>query len=373
MKSSPDHIDFLDIFRGVAVFAVFLFHCLNSSFGDNLPWDGIIRDYRYSDTLLFLLPFTYGKMAVALFFVISGFCIHLSFQKNHADGFKPFFIRRFWRIYPPYLMALLFFAFVLPVSRISYSGTGWLDFFVHVLSLQNFFETDFYAINPSFWSIAVEVQLYLLYPVLLVLIKRLGWTRALCLLALIEGSIRVITGITQTWSQPLPRWFTDMPLAYWFSWTLGAWLADAYINRQEPSLAKLPLWPWLILMIVSYQVKPLEPLTFLFAALTTFVIFSRLLSGSIKLPISSSFAVVHLRQAGLWSYSIYLLHQPFLMMIPWLKARYITGVAVHPLVTFAACLLLWPAVVLLANLFYRYVEVPSINFGKGFLKSASGK
>lgn len=369
MKPADDHIDFLDLFRGLAIFMVFLFHSLGASFGnDNLPWNGVLRDYSYSKTLLALLPLTYGKMGVALFFVISGFCIHLSFQKHQSAGFKPFFIRRFWRIFPPYLLALLLFAFLLPSSRISFDATGWLDLLAHALALQNFFDASFYSINPSFWSIAVEVQLYLLYPLLLVLVSRLGWTRTLVILAVIEGTIRAVTGIAQVTSdQPLPRWFTDSPLAYWLSWSLGAWLAEAWRHRQSMPIYRVPITLWLALTIICYQVKFLEPFTFTFASLLTFAVLARLLEQRYQPPARPHLILRHLQSIGLWSYSLYLLHQPFLLLIPWLKARWITGVAVHPLVTLSACLLLWFVLVPLGIAFYRLVEVPSIALGKKFL------
>jgi len=369
MKPAEDHIDFLDLFRGLAIFMVFLFHSLGASFDhDNLPWNGLLRDYSYSKSLLALLPLTYGKMGVALFFVISGFCIHLSFQKNLAAGFKPFFIRRFWRIFPPYLLALLLFALLLPSSRISFETTGWQDLLIHALALQNFFDASFYSINPSFWSIAVEIQLYLLYPLLLSLVSRLGWTRTLVVLAVIEGTIRAATGVAQSISdQALPRWFTDSPLAYWLSWSLGAWLAEALRHRQSMPFSRLPITLWLALTIISYQVKFLEPFTFTFASLLTFAVLARLLEQRYQLPARPHLILRHLQSIGLWSYSLYLLHQPFLLLIPWLKARWIEGVAVHPLVTFAACLLLWCVLVPLGIAFYRLVEIPSIALGKKFL------
>ena len=50
-----------------------------------------------------------------LFFVISGFCIHLPYARalaaadpeTTAPDWKRFFARRFWRLYPPYLAALV--------------------------------------------------------------------------------------------------------------------------------------------------------------------------------------------------------------------------------------------------------------------------
>ena len=58
---------------------------------------------------------SFGYIGVFLFFVISGFCIHLQWAKSQAQGqpqsikFGAFWKRRFRRLYPPYLIALALF------------------------------------------------------------------------------------------------------------------------------------------------------------------------------------------------------------------------------------------------------------------------
>lgn len=127
------HFQFLDGARGVAILAVLLFHCIGVSFGrDQLSWNGWLRDFTASRSLLALLPISYGWVGVPIFFVVSGFCIHWSFLKStpgieaHAQPSKihskfqwrSFFLRRFFRIYPRYLLTLLFF------RRFSNHATG---------------------------------------------------------------------------------------------------------------------------------------------------------------------------------------------------------------------------------------------------------
>jgi peptidoglycan/LPS O-acetylase OafA/YrhL len=366
---SGEHIGFLDTFRGFAILIVFLFHSLGVSFGyDNLPWNGLVRDYSQSSTMTALLPLTYGRIGVAIFFAVSGFCIHLSFQKHQASGFKTFFIRRFWRIYPPYLAAILFFALVFPALRINFTAASWPDLLIHALALQNFFSNSFYTINPSFWSIAIEIQLYLLYPLLLLLVSRLGWTRTIALLALVEITIRALMGASQIYSvKPLPIWFTQMPLAYWLSWSLGAWLADTWLNARSQPVSRLSLAFCLFLVVISNQIKFLEPLTFTFTALFTVVLMARLLEKKMRLPDCSHFVVRYLKWMGVWSYSLYLLHQPFLMILLWLRLRGVAGVGVPPLVTFVICLLLWLIIAPISITFYRWVELPSIALGRRLL------
>jgi len=107
MESSTKHLGFLDQIRGVAIIAVFLFHVLRVVTGlSTLPWGTWHSDFEVSKSFLFLLPFSLGWAGVSIFFVVSGFCIHLSF-KQHPE-FGAFFLRRFFRIYPPYFLPCYF-------------------------------------------------------------------------------------------------------------------------------------------------------------------------------------------------------------------------------------------------------------------------
>ena len=124
MERNNKHVQFLDHIRGVAILAVFAFHCLGASFGaEKIPWGHYFQNYSsVSRSFLALLPVTFGWAGVAIFFVVSGFCVHLNFLRGSAGNWYGFFVRRFFRIYPPYLIALLFFAFVFPITRLSFQS-----------------------------------------------------------------------------------------------------------------------------------------------------------------------------------------------------------------------------------------------------------
>ena len=101
--------DFIDLLRGVAILLVIAFHSVGASFGfDQLKWGaGLGLDFDVGMQFLIVLPATFGWAGVAVFFAISGFCIHNSFSKESALGFFRYAVKRFCRIYPPYILALL--------------------------------------------------------------------------------------------------------------------------------------------------------------------------------------------------------------------------------------------------------------------------
>ena len=386
MKTTIKRVDCLDYFRGMAIIAVFLFHCLATVFGAKFPWNGWFRDFSLAPSFLALLPIPacIGNAGVPIFFVVSGFCIHLSFQRDHQWG--GFLIRRFFRIYPPYVLAVLLFALVLPetVRRLfGAENAGLLQLVSHLLLLQNFSSSTIYGINPSFWSIAVEVQLYLIYPLLLMLVGKLGWRRSLFLLLAFQVLLAGVAGVTSTMMlapslRPLALeighysyWLQMSPLAYWFSWSLGAWIADVYLAGQPPPLVNGSLISWFGLSFLSYFVRPIEPFGFLLFSVTAAVAINKLLSRDIS-PVH--FALVgfrHLRLTGIWSYSIYLLHQPLLVIMNFYVIALWPGMAQHPFLRFWLCILSWLVVMPVGGIWHHCFERPSIAAGKRVVQKKS--
>lgn len=368
-QSSKKHLEILDYGRGIAIAAVFVFHCLGASFDrDQLAWKGLFRDFSTSRSFLAVLPATFGWAGVAVFFVISGFCIHLSFLRGQPNDWRGFYFRRFFRIYPPYLIALIVFAFCWPWSRTSvHSLYGWAQFLSHALLIHNFDNRSFYEINPCFWSIAVEAQLYLLYPVLFAVVRKIGWHRALWILGGLEVSMRGAAGVFTviTGKEYAPLWFTGLPFCYWYSWAIGAALADAFVEGRPLPFRSLSGTGWLLLAIATDFVKPLSGFSFLFFALFSATVIAKRLECSQTFSIPR-FALDQLRLLGVYSYSFYLLHWPLVTHVPGLlrKLRLVSG---HPIIAFAACICSYPVIMALSWLFYRYCELPSIGIGKLFL------
>ena len=129
--------------------------------------------------------FIYGRFAVVVFIVLSGFSLALSPARHgwRLDGLSRFARRRALRILPAYYAAL---AFSLAVAWLVVPppGQGVPDVksvVVNGLLVQNLVGAP--TPDRSFWSIAVEAQLYVVFPLLLLTVRR--W-----------GAIVMVTGVT---------------------------------------------------------------------------------------------------------------------------------------------------------------------------------
>lgn len=243
MKANPSpplndgRLQSIDALRGIAALGVVFYHSVWQ--GTNLVPGNLFRWPVKS--LQFISSF--GYIGVFLFFVISGFCIHLQWAKERANGQSPairfgtFWRRRFRRLYPPYLIALALFGIMAALS----TGINFTHFFVydvvmHLLMLHNLDPNTCYSINGVFWTLAIEEQLYLAYFLLLFLRSRWGWGPTLIVCA----AARVgwfwfghVLWVATGFGIPVP----EAAASHWFTWALGAIAVEAAFG-----LVKLPKW-----------------------------------------------------------------------------------------------------------------------------------
>jgi peptidoglycan/LPS O-acetylase OafA/YrhL len=299
----------------------------------------------------------------------------MSFQKQ-GQRWGGFFIRRFFRIYPPYLAALIFsILLIIAYSRLTTNIPDFgMQLLTHLFLVHNYPPSTYIGINGAFWSLAVEVQLYLLYPALLVLVAKLGWRRTMVILAGCEILLRGMYGVTDTMGATNTIWgdvsglLSRSPLYYWFSWALGAYIADASLKNQPLPFIKTSPICWLALAIISYFIRPLNPFRFLLFAVVTAVVISKLLSGTrpkIKVP---ALSLEILRNIGLWSYSIYLLHQPLLEIYYYMLVWFVPGKFLSAPTEFLLVSVSWLAVIPFSILWYKLFELPGIALGKRIIQ-----
>ena len=109
-----------------------------------------------------------GNHGVALFFSLSGFLLSLPYWRAiEGNGPYPeltkYFRNRIIRIVPAYYVILSILIFASRYWKIP--GTGF-DIVSHYLFVFNFTEFGIFSISPQFWTLAVEIQFYLLLPFL---------------------------------------------------------------------------------------------------------------------------------------------------------------------------------------------------------------
>jgi peptidoglycan/LPS O-acetylase OafA/YrhL len=234
---SEGRLQSIDALRGIAALGVVFYHAVWQS--SNLVPGNL---FRWPVKFLQFLS-SFGYIGVFLFFVISGFCIHLQWAKARANQkpqsvrFGTFWRRRFRRLYPPYLIAFaLFMVMAALTTGIKFTHFFVYDIVMHLLMLHNLDPNTCYSINGVFWTLAIEEQLYLAYFLLLFLRTRLGWgpTLLICAAArvgwfLFGHAVWVTTGI----GIPVP----EGAASHWFTWALGAIAVEAAFG-----LVKLPKW-----------------------------------------------------------------------------------------------------------------------------------
>ncbi len=157
----PKHLPQLDVLRGIAVLTVIGYHGLH-----------LIPHLHLN------LALGTGYVGVDLFFVLSGFLITgiLARTKDSANYFRNFYARRALRIWPVYYVLLLFTFLVLPLihpqSTASIFGKShpWESY---PLFLQNLTVNGLsFGTLTATWSLAIEEQFYLVWPVIIFLAPR---------------------------------------------------------------------------------------------------------------------------------------------------------------------------------------------------------
>jgi len=196
-----------------------------------------------------------AKRGVELFFAISGFILGVPFASHHLlksspVSLKQYFLRRLTRLEPPYFISLLVWAamqFIVGHRALSDMAPHLLasSFYTHNLIFGGFVG----AVNTVAWSLEIEVQFYVLVP-LLSLLFSIPNAR------LRRGLILVIMAVAGFLSNPLySSLHFHYSIAYYLAFFLAGFLVcDLYLTRSrwKPSffwdLPALCLWPLVWIM-----------------------------------------------------------------------------------------------------------------------------
>jgi peptidoglycan/LPS O-acetylase OafA/YrhL len=194
-----------------------------------------------------------GERGVWLFFVISGFILSLPFASHYLRGtpaprLKQYFLRRVTRLEPPYVINIVLCAALLViVNHIALSSIV-----PHLLASLTYTHTFFYAdlstINPVAWSLEVEIQFYLIMPLLALVfsIRGVGLRRAVLIATMLLTAFAQIL-----WAHSFRSQFS---IAYFIQFFLAGFvLADLQLSYEGTDKK----WWWDAVSVVGW------PLVFL--------------------------------------------------------------------------------------------------------------
>ena len=161
-RSTTPHLAVLDGLRGIAILVVLWYHVWE--------WTWLTPQITiFGRHLNFTFINETGFTGVDLFYFISGFVLFYPYARHLFEG-KPlqtlahFVYRRFIKIVPSYYLQLLI---VTPWIIAAYSGTALLwQYVTHLTFTHIWFHSTYGAINGVLWTLAVEVQFYVVFPLL---------------------------------------------------------------------------------------------------------------------------------------------------------------------------------------------------------------
>lgn len=358
-------IDSIHYLRGVAALLVVLYH-----------FKGFLNGVYPIENLGNLL-FGVGAFGVDLFFIISGFIICFSTKNKEAFQGRKFLIRRFFRIYPLLIVSvLLYYFFAVKNANLKFLLTSLIPINIDYSQNGPFFG---YNILPPAWTITFEIFFYSLFLISMKLSHRM---RGLIVVAIIMTSMFtlqkfatgafsldpssnygfgsfpiLLSAIISTASSPMMIGFVCGVVIY-LAWEK---IDFERLNNHKNTLAIMSSITLMLcisfLWSGQYEGHGISKWGWIAALI---VISCLVLEGCYVIKQSHILSFL-----GDISYSLYITHLIFLYAISkkeWFYHIYKPYLGFTTVAVFVSCS------ILIAYIFHRLVEMPSLRLGKRILK-----
>ena len=356
--SSGLYVPELDGLRFVAILSVFIYHLSGDVIRHNPP--GVPEP-----TSTFYILAERLNIGVPLFFAISGMILGLPFARFWLKGgskvsLKRYFLRRVTRLEPPYVITLLLF-FVLKylgdrgtiAEMLPHLGASLI--YLHSLIFH-----ELSSINSVGWSLEVEVQFYILAPLLaMVFAIRNGWLRRM-----IIGAAISLAAISSPWAADsgLARldpadWIKHLSLAGNIQYFLTGFLLADFFLLMPPSSRRSGRWDLVTLVgwpLLGFLLVAAPQVAFTALPVAILLLYAAVFYG----PLSNrAFGTVWVASIGGMCYSIYLLHNYAIALLGFGTER--IGQTLPFEARFAIQMLLMGPVILVVSIcFFRLIEQP---------------
>ena len=347
----PGRVVGLDGIRGLAALFVVVNHIFERA------WPG----YPANPAPFWAAWMTYGRGAVVMFIALSGFSLGLGPARSgwRFKSIATYAHRRAWRILPPYWAALVF---SLLMTWYVLAQPGWAvpngkSVVVYGLLVQDAFPVG--SPNRAFWSIAIEAQLYVLLPLLLLLVRRVSARAMVGLVAAIVVTIGVLGPHVPLMNSALVKFTPDLAVLFAVGLLAAGIVTADERTRSRPwaGYALAATVPAIALMVVKGATWSSINLFWLDLAWAPAL-------GCFLAAVATSrprFVVRFLnsrmpRSLGSCSYSLYLTHTPIVIAVSYglVLGRVSSGTPMF-LVLMA---ILLPITVCFARMFAAVFEIP---------------
>lgn len=353
-SSSKYYFPQLDSIRGLSFLAVYFVHAYHPDFGT-----GFFRE---------LLQYLYNNLALSIdvFFILSSFLLTwLGINEYKLKGnfsFMNYFIRRALRIWPLYILLMIFSFIIVPhVAAGSNEHVTLPPAYWYLLFISNFYLEGHVYFLRFLWTLSVEEQFYLLWGICLLLFQKR-----------IFACIIILTGISIAYTFYASKTGADAyynTLIYLFDFAVGI-LVAYWLHKDNRTIAQfkkmsntqnflfLLLFPVLFFMMfcVNYFAAGLFGgwtdimLRYLFVIYTGFFIIDQMVNEKPVLKLAKSRFLVY---TGKISYGLYCFHGIVLTF----GLYFLQKMEIYP-AAFLRTILLLVVNFIIAAISYQFIEKP---------------
>jgi exopolysaccharide production protein ExoZ len=343
MDLRTHHSNRLDFLRGIAVLLVVSVHSSQIvGNGDQASNWAIPLSKNFLD---------FGARGVQIFFVLSAFGLAKSYSLNSGKPIRSFYTRRFFRIYPIWILAVFVHALIENRTQVIFQNAtfafGWLRG-----------NQDNPEIVGGSWTLFVEIIFYILFPLLFPIARH---TKTLVILILLLMALRVI------WLRSAENLFGIVdrntfiglhPLSNFYCFALGL------LIYNQISVAKRGKFKWtitvsfLLIFTIIFEIDQM-----LQVVLISFLMYSFLKQTDVKPKCHLGKIEKIIELFGKYAFTIYLYHLLILKIgssfvvnatenLPYVEVKFFALMPIVMLILF-----------ILGKLGYQYLEKPSIKIG----------